>query len=133
MIAAYRRIATLAAVTLLLSALWAALAAPAPSTASVRVVSPAKGAVVSGKVTLRAELDLPKSAGPLVVHFFAGETDLGAACPGKPEKEWNTTGWTEKTYQVTARLYRWDRQKKAQGLQLAASQPVQVTVGNAGG
>jgi len=118
-------------ISLLVGLVWAAmLAAAPPSGASVTVTAPADGAVVSGTVTLRAELSVPKEIRAVVLHFFVGEADLGPVCPGHPEKEWNTMGWTDKSYQVIARVYRWDREKKAQGKELAASPPIQVVVDN---
>jgi len=98
--------------------------------ATVQVIAPADGAVMSGTVTLRAELNVPKEVGAAVLHFFVGEADLGPVCPGHPEKEWNTAGWTDKSYQVIARVYRWDREKEARGEELAASPPIQVVVDN---
>jgi len=100
---------------------------PADDRGPIRLLTPTPDAEVGHKVLLKADVRLP-DRGPFVVHFFVDETDLGPACPGKPEKEWNTAGWTPKPYQVRARLYRWDRAAKARGEVVNESLPVQVVV-----
>jgi len=102
-------------------------APPADDRGPIRLLTPTPDAEVGHKVLLKADVRLP-DRGPFVVHFFVDETDLGPACPGKPEKEWNTAGWTPKPYQVRARLYRWDRAAKARGEVVNESLPVQVVV-----
>ena len=100
---------------------------PVDDRGPIRLLTPTPDAEVGHKVLLKADVRLP-DRGPFVVHFFVDETDLGPACPGKPEKEWNTAGWTPKPYQVRARLYRWDRAAKARGEVVNESLPVQVVV-----
>lgn len=95
---------------------------PVGSTTSVTITSPSEGAVVSGTVSVAADVTV---ANVTKVEFFAGKKSLGSDLTGPYAVQWETTSLADGQYSLRARA------QDSSGY-VHTSPQVTVTVANSG-